>query len=249
MSDVLLGAEPMSRAGNDVGVLFVHGYTGSPSSLRDMAEAAASCGYTVELPRIAGHGTSVDDLMATGWSDWTSDVESAYIELRARVGQVVVVALSAGGAWSSWLALRHPEIAGIVYVNPFVTPLGDDLMAQLHEALESGIDIAPGEGPDIAKQGVVEVAYDGTPLRPLLGIQQALVELAPRLSEIAMPMLIATSPQDHVIDPANSDHLATVAAGPVRRVSLDNSFHVATQDHDQPLLIDNMLSFIKEVTS
>ena len=64
-----------------------------------------------------------------------------------------------------------------------------------------------------------------------------------------MQLLLLTSPQDHVVTPTDSDYLAEVVSGPVTRVSLDRSFHVATQDYDQGLIISSTLTFITEVTS
>jgi carboxylesterase len=52
-------------------VLVLHGFTGNPVSMRPLAEACAKEGFTVELPRLPGHGTSVEDLMTTGWADWS----------------------------------------------------------------------------------------------------------------------------------------------------------------------------------
>ena len=42
-----------------------------------------------------------------------------------------------------------------------------------------------------------------------------------------------TSPQDHVVPPENSDILAAGVAGPVERVTLERSYHVATLDYDK----------------
>ncbi len=42
-----------------------------------------------------------------------------------------------------------------------------------------------------------------------------------------------TSPEDHVVPPTNSDHLAATLGGPVERVTLERSYHVATIDFDK----------------
>ncbi|HLY83237.1 MAG TPA: hypothetical protein VKQ71_09625, partial [Acidimicrobiales bacterium] len=68
---VLDGAEPFSARGGRAGALLLHGFTGSPWSMRPVAEALAATGFTVELPLLPGHGTSVDDLAETGWEDWS----------------------------------------------------------------------------------------------------------------------------------------------------------------------------------
>lgn len=248
MSAVLPGAEPFSAEGGPTGVLFVHGFTGSPSSLRDLAHAAAAAGHSVELPLLPGHGTSVEDLDRCGWPDWVDAVVTGHDELSRRVDHVVVVALSAGGAWSVGVVAER-EVAGFMAINPFVMPLDHDVVTRVDDALASGVTAAPGDGPDIAKEGVAEVSYDATPLRALLRLNDGLAGLAPQLARITAPVLIATSRDDRVISPANSDHLAAAVSGPVTRMRLERSRHVATQDHDQPVLISAMLTFVQEVTS
>ena len=44
------------------------------------------------------------------------------------------------------------------------------------------------------------------------------------------------SPQDHVVPPSNSEHLAATLGGPVERVTLERSYHVATLDYDRELI-------------
>jgi len=51
------GAHPWSSDGDDsVGVLLLHGFTGSPASMRPWGEALADRGWTVRVPRLPGHG-------------------------------------------------------------------------------------------------------------------------------------------------------------------------------------------------
>jgi carboxylesterase len=83
-SPILAGAEPASLAGGPDGVIVIHGFTGSPFSMRPLARAIAAAGYTVELPLLPGHGRSLDDMKPTGWSDWSGAVEGVYQDLAAR---------------------------------------------------------------------------------------------------------------------------------------------------------------------
>jgi len=249
MSEILVGAEPQSWPGGRTGVLVVHGFTGSPGSMRVVADAIAEAGHTVELPLLPGHGTSVAAMGATDWSHWTGAVDHSLAELAGRVDQVVVLGLSMGGSLTLWLASRHPELAGIVCINPAVVPQGADVMQQLQDLLDGGTHYLPAIGSDIAKEGVVEVAYEETPVGPLLSLQNGLVGLVGQLAEVKVPLLLMNSPDDHVVDPGDSEHLAEVYGGSVERVSLDHSFHVATQDVDQGLIIDRSLQFIKSVTT
>ena len=116
------GAEPFSAPGGPHGALVVHGFTGTPQSMRGLAEAFAAAGYAVELPLLPGHGTSVDDMATTTFADWSEAVARAYEELAARCDLVVVAGLSMGATLATWLAVRHPEIAGLVVINGAFAP-------------------------------------------------------------------------------------------------------------------------------
>ncbi|MDQ3108151.1 MAG: hypothetical protein M3Q68_10155, partial [Actinomycetota bacterium] len=75
---MIAGAEPFSASGGEHGVLVVHGFTGNPQSMRGLAQAFAAAGFTVELPLLPGHGTSVDDMLTTSWDDWSAAAEQSY---------------------------------------------------------------------------------------------------------------------------------------------------------------------------
>ena len=122
VSPVIPGAEPFSATGGPNGTLVLHGFTGNPQSMRPLAEAVAAAGFTVELPLLPGHGTAIEDMMSTGWADYSAAAEAAYQDLAARCDKVVVAGLSMGGTLTVWLAAHHPEIAGIVLVNALVDP-------------------------------------------------------------------------------------------------------------------------------
>jgi carboxylesterase len=62
--------------------------------------------------------------------------------------------------------------------------------------------------------------------------RDGLAPMADRYGELTMPLLLITSRQDHVVEPANSEHLAVTYGGDVEHIWLDRSYHVATQDYD-----------------
>jgi carboxylesterase len=90
-------------------------------------------------------------------------------------------------------------------------------------------------------------------LVPLASLMDAVDELQPRLGGLAVPVLLMSSPQDHVVPPATGDHLvAALGAGDgasVERVTLERSFHVATLDHDADLIAQRTLDFLARVFS
>ena len=246
---VLEGADPFSAAGGEHGVLVCHGFTGTPQSMRPLAEAFAAAGFTVELPLWPGHGTSLDDMLETGWDDWSSAAETAFSELESRCTTVVVAGLSMGGTLATWLAARHPEIAGLIAINAAIEPAGDAFLDILRQTIEQGTPVMPSIGSDVADPAVKELAYEGTPVAPLITLLEAQSALAPALGDVRCPTLIVTSRQDHVVPPSSSDYLAERVSGRVERMYLERSFHVATIDHDRDEIAARSVAFAREVTA
>jgi carboxylesterase len=231
-------------------VLVLHGFTGNPVSMRPLADAFANAGFAVALPRLPGHGTAVEDLAETGWDDWLTEADRALTELQDRVpdGKVVVAGLSMGGALTVALAEGHPELAGIVLIN---APVGapPELAGAIEEMLAGGMEVVDPIGGDIADPDADEVESGETPLRPLLTMIMAGQDVRDGLSEINQPTLIITSRQDHVVNPEDSDVLAESISGPVERLWLERSFHVATLDYDKAELEAAAVAFVQKVTS
>lgn len=250
-SPIMPGAEPFSADGGPHGALVLHGFTGNPNSMKGLARALAAAGFAVECPRLPGHGTVIEEMLETTWEDWSGEAQAALDRLRARVGdrgRIVVAGLSMGGALTLGLAARHPDLAGIALINPLAEPAGD-LRQLIVDAIAEGTEVFPGIGSDIADPDVTESAYDGTPLRALLTLLDGVIAFQPDLPRIACPVLVLTSPQDHVVPPSNSDHVAAKVAGPVERVALARSYHVATLDYDRDLIEDRIVDFARKVTA
>jgi carboxylesterase len=250
-AEVLPGAEPLSVEGGEFaqyGVLVVHGFTGSPQSMRPLAEAFSAAGYTVEMPLLPGHGTSVEDLIPLRFADFMEAAEAAYRDLAARCEKTVVAGLSMGGTITSRLAAEHSEIAGIVLVNPLLAPAADSFIDILTGTAAAGIDRMTAIGSDISKEGVTELAYDATPVEALISLFEGVSELEGSLGDIKCPALLLQSRNDHVVPPVESgDLLAAESGGPVERIWLENSFHVATLDNDKDEIEKRSVEFAHQV--
>jgi carboxylesterase len=243
------GAEPFRHEGDARGVLVLHGFTGNPQSMRPLAEALASQGYTVELPLLPGHGTAIEDMVPTRWSDYSAAAEAAYGDLARRCDAVAVVALSMGGTLACWLAEHHDEIVGMALVNPFIDPPADSFRDVLRGILDSGTEVAPGVGSDIAKEGSTELAYLGSPIAAALSLFEGIDEVAAGLGRIPCPLLLFSSRQDHVVPSSSGDVLVAGVSVPIERVWLERSYHVATLDYDADLVTARTVAFLGDVLS
>ncbi len=234
--------------GRRIGVLLSHGFTGSPASIRPWAEHLAEQGYAVRVPLLPGHGTTWQEMNRTGWADWSTAIEAAYADLAARCDAVVVGGLSMGGTLALWLASRHPEIAGVVVVNPAVTSTNKQLLAL--PLLKHVVPSMPGLANDVKKPGVVEHGYDRTPLRALASLVDAWKRLRPDLPAITAPLLMFRSAEDHVVDPSSARMiLQRVSSRDARELLLPDSYHVATLDNDAPTIFAESATFVERVTA
>jgi carboxylesterase len=249
---VLAGAEASSHCADrdSGGVLALHGFTGSPSSMAGVAAAMTDAGLHVEVPRLPGHGTHVADMVPTRWHDWAAEVADAYERLASRTERIVVVGQSMGGTLALWTALHRPGVRGLVLVNPVTEPQPAEVRAMLGELVADGTEVVPGIGSDIAEPRVVEVSYPNTPVAPLISLlDDGVAPITRRYGELTMPLLLFTSRQDHVVDPGQSEHLARTYGGEIDHRWLERSYHVATQDYDRHDLIAAAVEFALAVTS
>ena len=161
---------------------------GSPSSCR-CCPATAPRSRTWSPPR---------------WADWSAAAEEAY----ARPGRP----LRRGWRWSGcrWAApspagwpSATPRSAASSWSNPLVEPPGRRASATPSRSCSTrATEIAPGIGSDIARPGVVELSYDGTPAAPPCSPSSRGPRRWPRPGRrSAARCSCFSSRQDHVVPP------------------------------------------------
>jgi carboxylesterase len=238
---VVRGCEPFHADGGPLGFWLQHGFTGCPASMRPLGEWLAGQGMTVAVPRLPGHGTSVEDLTSTSWQDWLREAEAAVEDLRARCQTVVAVGLSFGGALALHMGIhRADRLRGVVAINPYV-----------HDPRLKGAFVArafmrtrKGTGTDIKRPGQDELNYDRIPLSVLPGLGKFLRTLERDLPSMRLPLLVFSSKEDHVVRPQNSQIVVAKAGSEEKElVSLTNSYHVATMDYDAEMIFERVLAF------
>jgi carboxylesterase len=241
------GAEPFTFDGGPIGALLIHGFTGSPASMRPLGDYLHQHDVAVCAPLLAGHGTSWEQLATTTWEDWYRDAETAFAELRSRTTSVICVGLSMGAALSIHLASKHPDaIKGLVAINPYVhdprlvgAPIGKLVMRSMKGVIN-----------DIKRPGQDEVGYDRIPTRTLPSLNRLLKTAVSDLPSLRMPLLVFSSPNDHTVKPANSKLVFDRAGSADKEtVVLSNSYHVATLDEDAPMIFQRTLAFAERVAT
>jgi len=217
-------ARPFDIAGStDLGLLVVHGFTSTPGSMLELAQALNTAGgWTAALPLLPAHGTVWTDLNKVRWQDWEAAVEAAYQALAKRCKRVAVIGLSLGGALTLNLATKHPELAGLVLVNHLI--FFDDIrvpFAPLIRLLLAGVPAIAG---DIKAPGVKEPAYTMTPTGGVDECRKLVNQLKPQVAGLKMPVLIFKSTEDHVVPLRSATWTLDQLASPKKElIWLDNS--------------------------
>lgn len=244
---VAAGAEAYHGGSSRTGVLLLHGFTGSPRSMRAWAEHLEADGFRVALPRLPGHGTSWQELALTEWTDWYACVEREFRQLKEACDQVFVCGLSMGGTLALLLAERQREqLAGLVLVNAVVT--STDRRAVALPVLRLLLPTLAGIANDVAKPGVEEGGYQRSPLRAAYSMTQMWREVRGHLALVDQPMLVFRSVVDHVVDPSSGQAiLSSVSSSDVHEQLLTRSYHVATMDYEAGEIFAGSSTFFRRL--
>ncbi|MCL6423472.1 alpha/beta fold hydrolase [Brachybacterium sp. JHP9] len=226
------------------GLLLCHGFTGSPQSLRPWAEHHAAAGWDVELPLLPGHALTWQEMARTDERDWYGEVRAAALALLERHERISLGGLSMGGALALRLAQDPgiaPRLDAVVLVNAVARP---EHVWRVAPLLAPVLGSLPGIASDIRREGAAEEGYDRTPLRAVGAMRRLVSAVRRDLPRVTAPVLIAVSPQDHTVPPRSSDLIAARVRGPVERLALPDSYHVATLDHDAERLFAASSDFL-----
>ena len=226
-------------------VLLVHGFTGSRTALLPWARALEEAGFATEVPVLPGHETRWQDMVGVPYARWIQATEQAFDRLAATHPVVFVAGLSMGGALALHLATRR-QVAGLLLVNPGLvidSPVAP-YARYLHPVLRS---VAPISN-DIALPGADEKAYPRTPVAGVAQLHRLFAQTRARLPLVDCPILLFRSAVDNVVSDRSVQALlqGVDPATELDRVPLPRSRHVATLDHDAPVIFDRSIQFVSD---
>ena len=112
-----LGVPRVPVSEESVGVVLIHGITGTPTEMRPLARDLQQRGYQVDVPLLAGHGVGYREILASTWSDWLASVREAIQRMAATRPQVVVAGLSAGGLLGLLAATEQSQVSGLALLS------------------------------------------------------------------------------------------------------------------------------------
>ena len=240
------GAEPFLYEACGPGCLLLHGWGGTPQSMRYLADRLQQAGISSFAPLLPGAGTCAADLARTRAADWVHAAEDHLQALQARCPEVFVVGLSMGAILSLYLGATFPDLVrGIVPINGGVRFHNPDLARMAFRRDLPAVIPSWDETWLLKDTSQVEVAYREmarTTLPDVLGLAKVVEELLPVLT---VPTLLIQSCEDRVLPPENGPYmLERIASTDKELVRLPNSYHVGTMDFDRSLVADKVTGFV-----
>lgn len=221
--------------------LMLHGWTGSPAHFRMAAQFVNERGHTAYVPRLAGHGTSLEHMMDTGWRDWVRSGVEALYEL-ADYERVHVVGLSMGGIIGLLMAATI-DVASITTINsPQQLHSRSAWVARLYRGsrrirVGEATALPPGEA------GQYWVHYEGSPVGTVADLLDLMDGARAALPRITAPAVIIQSHADETVHPDSAEIIHDrLGSASKRIVWLQRSRHVALLDAERDIIHQEILN-------
>ena len=199
-------------AQHSVGILLVHGFTGSPHSMRPVAQRFMELGYAVEMPVLTGHATRWQDLRDSTYQQWLASAERGYRRLTDQGLQVVVIGMSMGGTVATHLSARLP-VVGTVLINPYMVDVNP--MMRHAGRVSKVLPVLKAIGSDIAVPGVNEGAYSLVPTAAVHQLHLLGAETRALIPQLKSPVLYLRSLGDHTVSDSSHKYFLEHCSVPV----------------------------------
>jgi carboxylesterase len=250
--------------GSDNAVLLIHGLTGSPFELKYVARKLNKAGYTVKAPCLAGHGTSIMDLKKTRWQDWYRTASTTFKKMKEEYQSVSVAGLCMGALFALYLAYEmQEEVSSIALLSTtlaydgwslpwykFLLPLSyyppfkyfcsfseREPYGLKDERMRRQIEIALKDN---------SVAYSEFPAHCVHELYQHIRVVKKILPKVKSPTLILHALEDDLASVNNAHYVHKhIGSTIIRKVILDDSYHMLPLDKQKDLVAEEMINFFK----
>jgi esterase/lipase/1-acyl-sn-glycerol-3-phosphate acyltransferase len=190
------------------GVVLAHGYMAAPLEVRPIAEHLYRHGFAVYGVRLAGHGTSPEDLAQAPWEAWYEALNRGYAALQSLTDDIFAGGFSTGGCLALIAAARKQDrlrgvfsICAPLRLQNYSVRLAPSIITM--NSLLKWIGRAGWEYVDNYPENK-HINYNRNPLtgvRELLHVMNTAEALLP---QIRIPALVIQGSKDTIVSPESA---------------------------------------------
>jgi carboxylesterase len=239
-------AEPFFFPGGDTAILLVHGFTGTPKEMRWMGEYLAKEGHTVLGIRLAGHATTLEDMLRTRWQDWVTSVEDG-LNLLANYSKRYIMGLSMGGILSLYAAAHYPLTAAVALSAPFT--LADDWRLKyinIFKYIQPNVPKGPADWDDPTLEESHK-SYPSFPTPSIVELLKLLEATHAGLAQVRVPVLLVQSKKDSIPSDSMQNYYEHLGCQDKSKLWLEKSGHVITRDSEKEIVFKASADFVKRI--
>lgn len=241
------GGEPFFlKSDGSSGVLLIHGFTGLPAGMLLLGEVLNRAGFNVLCPRLAGHGTSEQDLMRTTKDDWYNSVLDGFFILRGLCDKIYVVGHSMGGLLTLKLATQYEFAKIVTLAAPIFIDEGLGLKnLPPKEFCGNACTFTPRKKLDDVPPAVNNV-YDKTPLVSVHELVDLIADVKKILPKVTAPILIMQGEEDHTVQPRSARFIMdNVGSNEKKIITVPNAGHLLPFAEQRDFVFEHTLNFLR----
>ena len=238
------GAEPFQFRGGKIGVVLIHGFTGSPAELLPLGEFLNRAGFTVLAVRLAGHGTDEENLSRTTCEDWFNSVLDGYALLKNFCDKIFVVGHSMGALLSLKLAATKNFDKLVTLSPPFFIDDGFHLEKLPPRSDCEGLFVVKPRRKLKNVPPAVNKTYRRFPLVCVHEFLKLRDDVQKLLPQIKNPLLIIHSQDDHTAKVESAAFLAnSVASTQIELITVSSGGHLIPLTDGRQFIFEKVLHF------
>jgi carboxylesterase len=235
-----------------LGVLILHGFTSSRSTVEAIVPRAETLGLPWRLPQLRGHWTKPEDLVGVTYSDMLADASAALVDLRREVERVAIAGLSVGGVLAINLAAERPaDVAGLALIAPalrYAHPLAgvSALLQRFVRWSSNPVNAA------FSDQSLVGRAsnYQRFPTATFASIYRAGRQVEAMLPRVRAPLIVIGARQDRVVQPRCAQIVYEHSGSSQKDLAwFERSGHEMLLDCEADAVAEQVGVFLKKLTT
>jgi carboxylesterase len=251
-------------------VLLIHGLSGTPLEMQYVARMLHKAGFTVVAPHFSGYGYGKAS-STKKWQEWHKEVVEHFDELKKKYRTVSVCGLCIGAVLALNLAAeKKDEIAGLsllattLYFDGwripwyrFLLPLGYytpfRYFYSYREREPYGLKNEQLRAWIAREMTEKSTSAAGSATIPMTGIfetDKLIRNVKRNMAQVTAPALIMHSIDDDTATVRSADFVEKhVSSKKVRKIFLDDSYHILTLDNQKDIVAEETVRFFKEAIS